>query len=132
MLNGTADVLTAAASFLVGLTGFIAAVSARRSARAARASAAQALQASPAAIEVGMRKEIDNLIQAYDASQQRNAQERDGMESALDHERRRAEKAEAQAFHLEARLAVLHLDLAAARAEISQLGTRLDDFVNTR
>lgn len=131
-MEGIAYLLTALGGLIVGVTGLLSAVSARKSARSAHDSVARVLEASPAAIEAGMRREIDELDAAYVSAVARHAQERNGMEAALDHERSRAETAEAEVFKMRAGMAGLRLDLAAARAEISDLRSRVDDFLTTR
>lgn len=118
LLFGVAAVLTA-------LTGLLA-LSARRSSKAAR----EALKTSPVGVLEELRREVDLVLQAHQEIVERHSQERQGMSDALDRERARAEGAESVNLHLRAEMAGLRMDLAAARAEISDLRTRVDDFIS--
>lgn len=118
LLVGIAALLTAISG---GLT-----LSARRSSKAAK----EALQVSPIGMLEELRREVDLVLVAHQEIVERNTQERQGMERALTRHRTRAEAAETRNLRLQAEMAGLKMDLASARAEISDLRTRVDDFIS--
>lgn len=118
LLVGVAAVLTAVSGAL--------AASARRSSKAAR----EALQVSPVGMLEELRREVDLVLVAHQTIVERHTAERQGMERALTRQRGRAEQAETTNLRLQAEMAGLKMDLAAARAEISDLRTRVDDFIS--
>jgi chromosome segregation ATPase len=126
------DVLAGLGGLLVGLAGVVSAVASARSARQAKRRADEVVQMTAIGTLEALRSEIDGVVDAYRQAVTRHAEERDGIEAALDRERLRAEGAEGQVFHLRAQMAGLRMDLAAARAEISELGSRLDTFMHDR
>lgn len=124
-MEGLGALLVGVAALLTAASGWLAA-SARRSSKAA----AEALKVSPVGMLEELRREVDLVLEAHQAIVERHTQERQGMERALTRQRGRAEQAETTNLRLLAEMAGLKMDLAAARAEISDLRTRVDDFIS--
>lgn len=125
-LTGVGAVLTGLALVITALAGWAA-----NSARKAK-DAAQQVAASPAGVLEELRREVELVLDAHKEIVERHTKERQGMEASLRTQRSRAETAESRNLQLQAQLAGLHLDLAQARAEISELGSRVDEFIKHR
>ena len=117
---------------LAGLGGLfvgIAAVWALFAARTAKHDAHEARKTSPPAVIEGLRKQVQALVDTHEETLQRHANEVDGLEQALKRERARADGCELIALRLQATIAEMQLDLAAARSEVNSLRTRFEASV---
>lgn len=119
-------VIAGVGTLLFGLTGFLAY---RRSKRAEEKADA-ALAASPAAVYEGLKSEVQSVIDTHQEAVEHWAIERHGMEEVLVRERARADAAGATVFRLRGELALVRIDMAAARTEVADLRTRFDSAIS--
>lgn len=116
-------VLAGIASIIVALAG---ALDARRRSTRAEATAQHALAASPAAVLTGLRSEVQAVVDAYHEGLERWQDERHDFEDDVNRERDRADAGEAVVLMLRGEIAVMRIDLAAARAEVADLRGRFE------
>jgi hypothetical protein len=121
-MSGLGGLLAGIGGLLVG----VVAVGSLLFSLRARREAAEARRASPAAVLEGLRIQVQAVIDAHEEAVRRHQTERDGIEDSLQRERARADGAEMVAMRLQGQVAVMKIDLANARADLSELRARFD------
>jgi hypothetical protein len=121
-MSTLAQLLAGVGGLLVGVVAVGSLILAVR----ARREAAEARRESPAAMLEGLRIQVQAVIDAHQEAVRRHQMERDGIEDSLQRERARADGAELVAMRLQGQVAVMKIDLANARADLSELRARFD------
>lgn len=120
---------------LVGLAAVISAVvgafiswDARQRSKRAETTADEAMAASPTAILGGLRSEVQSVVDSYHEASERWNRDRENLEDDRDRERDRADASEAVVLTLRGEVALMRIDLAAARAELNELRSRFESM----